>query len=219
MLKRAADVAIAALAAIALVLGGQAVWRQLRPSPQVLPRLSEEPGWSAIASAGSMVSSDEGGVTIVEFGDFECVFCQRFAAHVDSLRSVGVPVRFVYRHALNPQSATSLATARASECARQQGGFAAAYSLFMRSPEARSADYEAMRRAIGVPDSLEFHSCVSDEKWAPVLRSDSLAASQLRVRGTPTIFVEKLRYDGLPAFDSLRAFIQRVDRETGDEQR
>lgn len=219
MLKRAADVAVAALAVMALVLGGQAVWRQLRPDPRVLPRLSEESAWSAIASAGSTVSSDDGGVTIVEFGDFECVFCQRFAAHVDSLRSLGVPVRFVYRHALNPQSATSRAAARASECARQQEGFAAAYSLFMRSAEARSADYEAMRLAIGVPDSVAFHSCLAKETWAPMLSADSVAASRLRVRGTPTILVQNLRYDGLPAFDSLLAFVQRVTGETGDDQR
>lgn len=209
-MKRVVDVVTATLAVVALVLGGQAVWRLLNPSPSVLPRLSEEPSWRTIASAGSVVSSDTLAVTIVEFGDFECVFCQRFAVHIDSLRSVGVPVRFVYRHALNGRSPTSIAAARASECARQQGHFPSAYNLLMRSPNVRSGTFDEMRKAIGVPDSAGFLDCLEEGKWSQVLREDSIAASRLNVRGTPTILVENMRYDGLPAFDSLFAFVQRV---------
>lgn len=54
-------------------LGGQAVWRQLRLGPKGLPRRSEEPSWSASVAAGSTESSVDGGVTIVELREFECV--------------------------------------------------------------------------------------------------------------------------------------------------
>lgn len=209
-MKRAIDVVTAALAGIALLLGGQAVWRQLDSAPSVLPRLSEEPSWRTIAAAGSVVSSDTLAVTIVEFGDFDCVFCQRFAVHIDSLRSVGVPVRFVYRHAINRQSPTSSAAARASECARQQGYFPTAYHVLMRSPDVRSGTFDEMRRTFGVPDSAGFHECLDEGKWVHALREDSIAASRLNVKGTPTILVENVRYDGLPAFDSLFAFVRRV---------
>lgn len=213
-MNRVANLVTGVLAMMAMALGGRAIWNQVRPDSRVLPRISEERAWPEIAAAGTLVKGDSGAVTIVEFGDFECVFCQRFAVHLDSLRAAGVPFQFVYRHALNRQSPSSVVSARASECARQQGRFPSAYELLMKSGEARSGTFEEIRRSIGALDSARFHECVVEEGWAPMLATDSAAAARLGVRGTPTILVERIRYDGLPSFDSLLAFVRRARGET-----
>lgn len=175
--RRLGDVATAALLVVALALGGRALWREVFRGPVVQPRISREPNWASVASDAREEFSDSNAVTLVEFGDFECPFCREFALAVDSPRRVGMPIRLVYRHAVNHRLPRSLATARMSECAGTQGRFMEAYMLFNTSEDARNAEPEEIRVSLALRDSAAFIDC--------------------------------LRYDGMPSFDSLRAMIVR----------
>lgn len=200
------------LAALALAVGGRSLFSGPSRGPSVLPRLSEESAWLEYAEEGRVVAADSVGVTVVEFGDFECRFCREFAVYVDSLRALGVPIRLVYRHAVSPASIRGRAMARLSECAAAQARFPEAYRLFFDDGTAVDSGTVSVGIRVGVPDLEAFSSCAVDTLPQHQLQLDSLAADRLAVRGTPTILIQHLRYNGLPPFDTLRALVERVRR-------
>lgn len=70
---------------------------QYRRDSSVTASVRIEKDWASYATGGHVLGSADG-VTIVEFSDFQCPFCTRFAEYVDSLRILGENVRVIYRH-------------------------------------------------------------------------------------------------------------------------
>ncbi len=69
----------------------------------------------------------------------------------------------------------------------------------------------------GIKDTEAFGRCVLEDGPLPVLNEDTAAAKRLRVAGTPTLLIHSLRYNGLPPFDSLVAYVDRA-AATGQRQ-
>ena len=109
---------------IALAVIAVAAWAILGPerSRSAQSQLIEP----AEISLDKSIGPEEAPVVVMEYGDFQCPYCQQFAAgpgrqlkqnYVDRGQ-----VRFVYRH-LAFIGAESLWAAEASECANEQGRF------------------------------------------------------------------------------------------------
>src|SRR5687768_1773115 len=93
-----------------------------RPSSGI-PFVSTQKDWADYANAGHALGSNSAPVTIVEFSDFECPFCGRFAVFVDSLRALGRDVRVIYRHLPGAAHRFAVPAVRASECGAELGKF------------------------------------------------------------------------------------------------
>ncbi len=64
---------------------------------------------------------DDAKVTVVEFSDFECPYCGRFATTVDQmLKDYGDKIKFTYRHFPLSFHASAQKAAEAFECAKDQ---------------------------------------------------------------------------------------------------
>jgi protein-disulfide isomerase len=101
----------------------------------------------------------------------------------------------VYRHLPAQGHSHAVGAVRASECAAVQGRFAAMHAALSRNADSIGVKSWAwFARAAAVPDSAQF----------------AADANRLRIRGTPTIMVHNQRYDGLPPFDSLLAYVDRA---------
>jgi protein-disulfide isomerase len=75
--------------------------------------------WRRYATGGHRLGGESAGVTIVEFADFQCPFCRRFAASVDTmLRSKPGSLRIIFHQfPLTDVHPFALSMAIASECA------------------------------------------------------------------------------------------------------
>jgi protein-disulfide isomerase len=191
------------------------VRRELRPPSQqsgvVDERVSIERAWETYAAEGHSIGPPDATVTIVEFSDFQCSFCRGFAVYYDSLRSLGVDVRVVYRHFPLPGHRFAIDAVRASECAAEQGRFDRMHAaLFARQDSIGVASWLSFADAAALPDSAAFESCVASARSIDALVRDTSAARRLQVRGTPTLLIHDIRVNGLPQFDSLQAYVMRA---------
>jgi len=163
------------------------------------------------AQAGHVLGPSDAPVTIVEFSDFQCPFCAKFTSYVDSLRTLGVQFRVVYRHLPSPRHQFAMAAVRASECASTTGQFEQMHdALFERHDSIGTVPWTSFAVRAGIADTIAFKACIARPDPIQALVTDTLAARRLGVTGTPTLLINDLRLRGLPSFDSLRVYVLRA---------
>lgn len=135
-------------------------------------------------------------MTLVEFADFECPFCQRVAPELDKLWEARKDkVRFVYKFmpiAAHPHGESS---AREAAAAQLQGKFwELHHALFANGQRLEPTDVDGYARAAGL-DLDRFHADLTSAAVDARLAADKKLADDLGVKGTPTIFVDGREYD------------------------
>jgi protein-disulfide isomerase len=185
-----------------------------QPTGPVFPLVSTEDDWAAYGSEGHVMGPDDAPVSIVEFADFTCPYCARFASYVDSMRALGVSMKVVYRHFPGQKHELAVPAVRASECAAEVGKFAPMHdALYKYQDSIGVAPWWWFARTAGLQDTDRFEACMAQTGPIPALAADTTAAHRLGVRGTPTLLVHEIRLNGLPSIDSLGAYIKRVERK------
>lgn len=149
-------------------------------------------------------------VTIVEFTDYLCPFCRRFATETlpAVLTTHGDRVRYVVRNfPVQPVNQLALPAAEAVECANRQGRFwEYRDALFRAAPPVDPAQLLAHAVPAGL-DSAAFGRCVADRATRTLVEQDLLDAWSYGVSGTPTFFVNGRRFRGLRSREQLERFI------------
>jgi protein-disulfide isomerase len=173
-------------------------------------------GWREFSAGGNRAGPADARVTVVEFADFQCPFCQAVARRLDSLRQERPQdLAFVYRHFPLANHVHAVAAARASECAGAQGRFWPMHDvLYERQESIGALPWARYGAEAGVPDSAAFARCMARTDEVPGLQRDVEAGHRLKVRGTPTILINNYRVEGAPPMDTLRAYVRRALEES-----
>ena len=144
-------------------------------------------------------------VTILEFGDLECPYCRAAAAPLKELVDTSDGrVRLVWRHfPLFEVHPHALSAALAAEAAGRHGKFWEMHDLLM-GDQARLSEHDLRRAAasLGIdPSEVVGPPAQTD---APAVQGDYAAGYELGVQGTPTIFVNGVRFRGRVTVERLR---------------
>ncbi|MFC8192987.1 DsbA family protein [Cellulomonas sp. NPDC057328] len=151
-------------------------------------------------------------VTVVEFGDLECPYCRAAAPVLRRLveESDG-RVRLVWRHfPLFQVHPHALAAALAAEAAGAQGRFWELHDrLFADQEHLTDDDLRAHAVALGLdPEDLVGERA---ERHADAVRADYADGLALEVPGTPTVFVDGVRFRGRIELEALRAVVDALE--------
>jgi NhaA family Na+:H+ antiporter len=150
-------------------------------------------------------------VTVVLYGDYLCPYCRRLRSVLKRLRAtLGERLAYVYRHFPNERAHPGAELlARVSEAAGRQGRFWEMHDwLYDREPSVSSDEAIAYAASLGL-DMQRFARDVDAEETRTRVEQEHVRARQNGVTGTPTIFVDGLRYDGAWDFHSLLEAIER----------
>ncbi len=156
-------------------------------------------------------------VTLVEYGDYECPYCGEAYAVVEELqRALGDRLRFVFRHfplaQIHPHAQGA---AEAAEAAGAQDMFWAMHAILYTHQHALDdAHLIAYAIALGL-DLTSFRHALERRSYEKRVREDFLSGVRSGVNGTPTFFIDGVRYDGPPDFDSLLAVLAEAAAEKG----
>lgn len=151
-------------------------------------------------------------VTIVEFSDYQCPFCQRFHPTVQqALDEYGDKVRWVYKHFPIPSiHAQAIPAAEASECVWEQKGddgfWAFTDAVFASQSRMGSALYRELAQEIEV-NMAQFDTCVSERKYEDKVQADLALGTKLGVTGTPASFVNGQTVRGAISYEQLKSII------------
>jgi protein-disulfide isomerase len=154
-------------------------------------------GVKAIPLEGSPSRGPENApVTIVEFADYECPFCQRLAPLLDELfEKHKNEVRMVYKFMPLPMHPRGEPSARAAIAAQDQGKFwEMERALFAAAGRLEDVDIDGMARQLGL-DMNRFHADEAAPATKARIDEDHKLADDLGVKGTPTIYVDGREYN------------------------
>lgn len=205
---------LAAVAVVGVVLIARAA---LRPGA---PALSLDAPVAAVTGPrGVTLGSDSAPVEIMEFSDFECPYCARFAVlQMPDIRSRLISTgrarwRFVH-FPLQGHTKSPIAHLAAA-CANEQGRFWELHDLIYENQDT----WVESRRPAGVLDGLaeragvdraRYRQCVDERAaWGRVLADKALGDS-LGINGTPTFFVNGRRLADVPSFDEFRHIVDSI---------
>ncbi|MBU0554103.1 thioredoxin domain-containing protein [Myxococcota bacterium] len=136
-------------------------------------------------------------VQVVEFSDFECPYCGKFAQTLKEIHEEN-PGLFSLHFKHTPMAFHERAqpAARAAICAQRQGRFWPMHdTLFERRKQLSDADLEGYAKALGL-DMEAYTACLKDPATQAQINADLAQAKALGVGGTPTFFVNGWRYSG-----------------------
>lgn len=147
-------------------------------------------------------------LTIYEYSDFQCPFCQAAGQTVvDVLRSYPDTVRLEYRFFPLESHPRGYASALAGACAEAQGKFWQMHDLMFANQEAlEDADLQKYAQQSGM-DVAAFKSCVASSAASQKVDADRAAGQALGIQGTPTFFIGQSSVVGSQPISKFRQVI------------
>lgn len=159
-------------------------------------------------------------VTFIEYSDFECPFCKRFAPTMEQLvDEYGDKVRLVFRHYPLSFHANAQKEAEATECANELGGNDAFWqyhdAIFDRTTS--NGTGFALDELVPLAEELglngkKFQDCLDSDKYADHVKEDMAGGAAAGVTGTPGSFVIDANGDaqlvsGALPFSSIKSLL------------
>ena len=144
-------------------------------------------------------------VTLVEYSDFECSDAATLEPMVQTIRRLaGDDLRFVYRHfPLTRKHPHALEAAEAAEAAGVQGKFWEMHDLLIEHYWQLTRP-DLLRYATELELDVEaFNQALEARTYQPNVREDYVGGVESGADGTPTFYLNGVRYDDwyeLPAF-------------------
>jgi protein-disulfide isomerase len=151
-------------------------------------------------------------VTLVEFSDFQCPFCQRVAPTLKQVKEkYGDKVRVVWKDfpltQIHPQA---FKAGEAAHCAADQGKFWEYHDrLFANQQALQPADLKKHAADLGL-DATAFNSCLDSSKYGERVRDGVAEGSRLGVNSTPTIYINGRVLSGAQPYET---FVSVIDEE------
>lgn len=176
------------------------------------------PGAKVDVSVGHLpvLGKDSAKVTIVEFADFRCPFCEKLFTDVEiqlikDYVDTG-KAKFAFRHYqfLGPASVTA---GNAAECANEQGKFWEYHDwLYKNQPSESDTSMYTTEKLTAAATSLgmngdKFSSCLSSTKYAKNLSDDLADGQKAGVNGTPATFINGQLVSGAAPYSNFKSLI------------
>jgi protein-disulfide isomerase len=152
-------------------------------------------------TGANMLGSKDAPLTIVEFTDYQCPYCQRFHTVVfGDLKKNFIDtgkVRFYSRDMPLDFHSNALRAAQAGRCAGDQGQF-----WTLRDVMGSHPDKLGMPDLMGYAADLKmdvnaFRTCVESGKYKSAVQADVLEAMKIGAEGTPAFIIGKSTPEGV----------------------
>lgn len=140
-------------------------------------------------------------ITMVEFTDYQCTFCQRF--HIVTFPEIRKryidtgKIRFVSRDFPLDFHVNAFHAAEAARCAGEQDQFWKMRDLLVANPS-RLSENDILMHGESLGLKMEpFRSCLTSGKYREAIQKDMAEASSLNISGTPSFIIGRSTPDGV----------------------
>jgi len=148
-------------------------------------------------------------VTIVEFSDYQCPYCEQWYTQVyqQLLASYPGKIRFVYRDLPLPMHPEAIPAAEAADCAGAQGAYWKYHdALFSGQYTLGRAAYEHYAADLGL-DAAAFTACLDDHRYLAAVNTNASYAASLGLNGTPSFFINGRELIGALPIEQFKTVI------------
>ncbi len=155
------------------------------------------------------IGPEDAPVTIIEFSDYQCPYCQTWYQQVyeQLLASYPNQIRFVYRDLPLPMHPESIPAAEAADCAGEQDAYWKYHdALFGGQYGLNRAAYEQYAADLGL-DAKAFTDCLDSQRYQDEIQADAREATSVGINSTPTFVVNGRVLIGALPFANFQAVI------------
>jgi protein-disulfide isomerase len=158
-------------------------------------------------------------VTLVEYGDYECPYCRAAVPIVQELQQLlGDQLRFVFRHfPLTNMHPRAHRAAEAAEGAAAQGRFWEMHAYLFQHQEALDDEHLVQYAADLGLETERLRRDLAAHTYAERVREDFRSGVGSGAEGTPTFYLDGVRYDEPVGLRQLVAAIRRAHPEVVSE--
>lgn len=148
-----------------------------------------------------MLGKKDAPITIVEFTDYQCPFCQRF--HVTTFTELKKnyidtgKVRFFSRDMPLDFHANAMSAAQAARCAKEQNKFWELREIMSANPDKLNLDHIYAYASSLKMDVEALKSCVTSEKYKGPVQADVMEAMRIGATGTPAFLIGRTTPEGV----------------------
>jgi protein-disulfide isomerase len=179
---------------------------------QAIPEATNVDGWQDALAAGVRLGSADAPIQVLEFADFQCPWCARFEATVQTIRDkYPDQVSFTFAHFPLPGHSFAEPAARVAECARNQGRFETMRSLLFAQQQAFGlVPWTDFAKQAEIQDIEEFEACVNDTRSLERVDYARELAEKMDIRGTPTVIVNGWKLPVTPSSGDFDKIVKNV---------
>lgn len=160
--------------------------------------------------------TDHALITIIEFSDFECPYCQRTVPILkELLKQYPGKLKLVYRDFPGPNHQQALAAAEAAQCAAEQHRFWDYHdALFSRQPSEGAWNFSILAERLSLSLS-PFNACLQTNQYREEVLRDLQDGLTLGVTSTPTFFINGRPLIGARPLADFQAIIDLLLKDSG----
>lgn len=168
--------------------------------------------WRNFQDSGQRLGSAQAPVQLIEFADFECPYCARFAQTLHTVRERypdKIAVTFI--HLPLEMHRFAELSARAAECAAEQGKFEQMHDVLFANQRAFGIKpWKQLAQEAGILDPAAFDICFERTDPLPRVQAGKALAETLEVHGTPTVLINGWKLGRPPSVEELDRNVQAV---------
>jgi len=143
-------------------------------------------------------------ITIVEFSDYQCPYCQVWDQQVYQQLMTSYPnkIRFVYRDLPLPMHPEAVPAAEAADCAGDQGAYWKYHDvLFTQQYGLSRSAYDHYAADLGL-DSKAFDDCLNSQHYLSKVQANASDAASAGLNSTPSFVINgRVLIGALPLSD------------------
>ncbi|MEK6809899.1 MAG: thioredoxin domain-containing protein [Nanoarchaeota archaeon] len=185
----------------------------------VLPSAGDNPAptivdMEKLLDDDTVKGDEDAPVTIVEWSDYECPFCERFYSETEKLINEQYvktgKVKFVYRDFPLSFHANAQKAAEAAECAGEQEKYWEMHDkIFESGVQGGVTGFKQYAKELGL-NSAKFDTCLDSGAMAKEIQQDMADGAAVGIQGTPGFIVNGKLVSGAQPF---AVFKQVIDAE------
>jgi len=168
---------------------------------------TQRTGLPSVTTADHFQGRANAPVTLLVYGDYECPYTRRANNNIRELQAqLGSQLRYVYRHfpltTIHPYAQQA---AEAAEAAAVEGKFWDMHNILFEHQDALDVDHLVEYAQELQLDAPAFERAIAQHQYADRVERDVASGEQTNVRGTPTLFINGVRYAGSYDREPLQA--------------
>ena len=167
------------------------------------------PGLAVSVNGAPRFGSAQAAVTLVEYADYECPYCQQVYPALKKLeKDYDGKLSVVFKDCPLPMHSHAKKAAEAANCAKEQGKFWEYNNTLFENPNKLEVpqlkDYS---KALGL-NTTEFDKCLDSGAESAKVEKATEEAQDLGIGGTPSFFINGHFYTGAMKYESLRDVVE-----------
>ena len=181
-----------------------------QPSPPAQPAVAPTPATIPTDNFAAALGDPNAPVTIVEYTDYQCPFCQRYSQEtmpqmITELIETGRVYYMLKDFPLDQIHPNARAAASAARCAGDQGSYWEMHDAIFNNQSAW-ADTAAAAVLTDIASNLgldmdSYNTCIDGRKYDNAIQGNLEEGSRLGVRGTPAFFIDGYPISGAQPFE------------------